>query len=59
VAVFTANPIPFTSEFGRKVDRPVLVNATDLEWHRALTSARRELKQVRKAKTPPKWACPI
>ena len=35
VAGFAANPIPFNREFGRKVARIVLVNATELEWHRA------------------------
>lgn len=36
VAGFAANPIPFNREFGRKVARIVLVNATELEWHRAM-----------------------
>ena len=35
VAGFAASPIPFEREFGRKVARIVLVNATELEWHRA------------------------
>ena len=35
VAGFAANPIPFNREFGRKVARIVLVNATELEWHRS------------------------
>lgn len=35
VAGFAANPIPFNNEFGQKVARIVLVNATELEWHRA------------------------
>ena len=35
IAGFAANPIPFNREFVRKVARIVLVNATELEWHRA------------------------
>jgi hypothetical protein len=34
MAGFAANPIPFNGEFGRKAARIVLVNATELEWHR-------------------------
>ena len=34
-AAFAATPIPFNREFGRKLARIVLVNATELEWHRA------------------------
>jgi hypothetical protein len=36
VAGFAATPIPFNNEFGRKAARIVLVNATELEWHRAM-----------------------
>lgn len=36
VAGFAANPIPFDRESGRKLARIVLVNATELEWHRAV-----------------------
>lgn len=35
VAGFAANPIPFNAEFGRKTARIVLVDATELAWHRA------------------------
>jgi hypothetical protein len=35
VAAFAATPIPFNREFGRKLARVVLVNSTELEWHRA------------------------
>lgn len=35
VAGFAATPIPFNHEFGRKIARIVLVDATELEWHRA------------------------
>jgi hypothetical protein len=31
VAVFAANPIPFAREFGRKVARIVLIDATELD----------------------------
>ncbi len=35
VAGFAANPIPFNAEFGRKTARIVLIDATELSWHRA------------------------
>ena len=35
VAAFAATPIPFNRELGRKLARVVLVNSTELEWHRA------------------------
>ena len=35
VAGFAANPIPFNAEFGRKTARMVLVDITELAWHRA------------------------
>lgn len=35
VAGFAVNPIPFDREYGRTAARIVLVNATELEWHRA------------------------
>jgi len=35
VAGFAANPIPFNAEFGRKAARIVLVDSTELAWHRA------------------------
>ena len=35
VAGFAANPIPFNAEFGRKTARIVLVDMTELAWHRA------------------------
>lgn len=35
VAGFAASPIPFTAEYGRKPARIVLVDATELAWHRA------------------------
>jgi len=35
VAGFAANPIPFQAEFGRKTARLVLIDATELAWHRA------------------------
>ena len=34
-AAFAATPIPFDREYGRKVARIVLVNAPELEWHKA------------------------
>ncbi len=40
VAGFAANPIPFTAEYGRKAARIVLVDTSELAWHRA--SYRRE-----------------
>lgn len=35
VAGFAASPIPFQAEFGRKTARLVLIEATELAWHRA------------------------
>jgi hypothetical protein len=35
VAAFAATPIPFSRELGAKPARVVLVNSTELEWHRA------------------------
>lgn len=35
VAGFAANPIPFQAEFGRRTARLVLIEATELAWHRA------------------------
>ena len=35
VAGFAATPIPFRAEFGRKPARLVLIDTTELAWHRA------------------------
>ena len=35
VAGFAASPIPFQAEFGRKTARLVLIEATELAWHKA------------------------
>lgn len=35
VAGFAATPIPFSSEAGRRTTRLVLIDATELAWHRA------------------------
>lgn len=35
VAGFAAHPIPFNAEFARKTARIVLVDMTELAWHRA------------------------
>ncbi len=35
VAGFAATPIPFSAEFGRRTTRLVLIEATELAWHRA------------------------
>jgi hypothetical protein len=35
VAGFAADPIPFQTEFGRTTARLVLIDTTELAWHRA------------------------
>lgn len=35
VAGFAASPIPFHAEFGRQTARLVLIESTELAWHRA------------------------